>query len=793
MIKNYFKIAFRNLWRHRGFSFLNISGLAIGMTAGFLILLYVSFELSYDNFHGKTDRMYRLVANIKTPNDLIEADRPDWAAPPHLAEEFPEIESAVRLYYMDMLVRNEDIKFKEANTIATDSAFFEVFDFKLLQGNPKNVLTAPFSVVLSKTTANKYFGNQNPVGRSLKILDDGFLAKVTGVMEDIPENSHIKADMLLSMTTFTQNLDKSLDTDWGNYEPMAYVLLQPNVDPMKLQSKFPDFLEHNIGQDMKESQMFISLFLEPMENVYLKSTRGGPITGDINIVYIFSIIALFILLIACINFINLTTARSVERAKEVGIRKVIGAGKKQLGLQFIGESVIICLFAFVLTVALTAFTLPYFNELAGKTVSVGVFSNPFHLLVLFLISLAIGIVAGIYPAFVLSSFKPVSVLKGSFSTGNSGVLLRKGLVIVQFTISITLIIGTIIVYNQMNFMQKQELGFDKEQTLILKANVSPAQTELKHALDNLAGVKSTSLGASVPGMVCNTAYSEIEDKNGDLHVANIPLYFVDFDYIAQFGLKIIAGRGFSREFATDSTQAMVVNQETVKLLGYSDPHEALGAKFKQWGREGQIVGVVRDFHFKSLQRNIQPLTMRIELGRTDLLAVKLDAGYIKKTLTTIQGKWKASFPNEPFDYYFLDEFFNRQYRAQERFGIIFLNFAALAILISCLGLLGLAAYSTLQRRREIGIRKVLGASVSGVVNLLSKEFLKLVVIAFLIASPIAWFVMDYWLEEFAYKIDLQWWMFGLAGFSAMTIALLTVGFHAIKASLTNPVKSLRTE
>ena len=763
------------------------------MTAGFLILLYVSFELSYDDFHGKTDRIYRLVANIKTPNNLIEADRPDWAAPPHLAEEFPEIESAVRLYYMNMLVRNEDIKFKETNTIAADSAFFEVFDFKLLQGEAKSVLTAPFSVVLSKTTANKYFGNQNPMGRSLKILDDGFLAKVTGVMEDIPENSHIKADMVLSMTTFTQNLDKSLDTDWGNYEPMAYVLLGPNVDSKKLESKFPDFLERHIGQDMKESQMFISLFLEPLEDVYLKSSRGGPITGDINIVFIFSIIALFILLIACINFINLTTARSVERAKEVGIRKVIGAGKRQLGLQFIGESVIICLFSFVLTVALTAFTLPYFNELAGKTVSVGIFSNPFHIFVLFLISLGIGILAGIYPAFVLSSFKPVSVLKGSFSTGSSGVLLRKGLVITQFTISITLIIGTIIVYNQMHFMQKQELGFDKEQTLILKANVSPAQTELKHALDNLAGVNSTSLGGSVPGMVHNTAYSEIENKNGDLHVANIPLYFVDFDYIAQFGLKIIAGRGFSREFATDSTQAMVVNQETVKLLGYSDPEDALGAKFKQYGREGQIVGVVRDFHFKSLQRNIQPLTMRIEPSRTDLLAVKLDPRNIKQTLATIQDKWETIFPNEPFDYYFLDEFFNRQYRAQERFGTLFLNFAALAILISCLGLLGLAAYSTLQRRREIGIRKVLGASVSGVVHLLSKEFLKLVAIAFLIASPIAWFAMDNWLQDFAYKIDLQWWMFGLAGFSAMTIALLTVGFHAIKASLTNPVKSLRTE
>ncbi|WP_281988616.1 ABC transporter permease [Aquimarina aggregata] len=793
MFKNYIKIALRNLWRRRGFSLINISGLAIGLTAGFLILLYVNFELSYDRFHTKSDNIYRVVADLKTPSDHLQLSQPAWAVAPHLEEQFSEIESAVRILNMNMLVRNDEIKFKESNAIAADPAFFEVFDFKLLQGDLNTVIKEPYSIVLSKTTAHKYFGDENPIGQSLKITEDGYITKITGVMEDIPENSHIRADMVLSLTTFTEDLDKELNTAWGNYDPAAYILVNSNVKKEQLEPKFEGFLERNCGEEMREFQMFATLFLEPFEDVYLHSTRGGKGDGNINNIYIFSIVALFILLIASINFINLTTARSVERAKEVGVRKVIGAEKGQLALQFVGESIIISIIAFIVSIVLSVVFLPLFNAAAGKIISSGVFSSGINILILFSISLSIGILAGLYPAFVLSSFRPVSVLKGNFSTGTQGTILRKGLVTTQFTISIALIIGTIIIYNQTNFMRNQELGFSKEQLLILETNASPKQLAFQNAIEKLPGVKSTSLGSSVPGGGNSNAYSEIENKAGELQAANLALYFVDYDYISQFELELAAGRGFSKEFATDSTEAMVINEETAKIMGYSNPEEAIGAKFKQWGREGQVIGVIKDFHFRSLQQNISPMTMRIESDRNDLIAVKIAGQNIKQTIASIESQWSSILPTEPFDYYFLDEFFDEQYRTEERFGDLFLNFAILAILISCLGLLGLAAYSTLQRKREIGVRKVLGASVTEVVRLLSKDFLKLVVIAFLIASPIAWFIMDYWLSDFAYRITIQWWMFGLAGVLAIVIALLTVSFHAIKASVVNPVKSLRTE
>ncbi len=793
MFKLYFKVAWRNLVKNKVYSGINIIGLAIGLTAGFLILLYVSFELSYDKFHSKGDDIYRVVANLKTPSDNIETNMPAWAVPPNLEKQFPEIISAVRILNMNMLVRNNEIKFKESNAVAADSSFFKVFDFKLLQGNSQNAIKEPFSVVLSKTTAKKYFGSQDPIGKSLKIFDDGSIATVTGVMEDIPENSHIKPDIVLSLTTFTKILNKELDTYWGNYDPSAYILVNPKANLDQLQAKFPDFLERNSGEEMRKMEMYVTLFLEPLEDLYLNSNRGGNGSGSITNVYIFSIVAFFILLIAAINFINLTTARSVERAKEVGIRKVIGAEKGQLALQFVGESIIISLIAFIISIVITTLLLPFFNETAGKIVSEGVLTDANKLLILFAIALGIGTLAGLYPAFVLSSFKPVSVLKGNFSKGSRGTILRKGLVITQFTISIALIIGTIIIYNQTSYMRDQELGFSKEQLLILETNASAEQLALKSAIEKLPGVESTSLGSSIPGGGNSNAYSEIENKSGDLQIANLALYFVDYDYIPQFEFKIIAGRSFSKEFATDSTEAMVINEETSKLLGYNNPEEAIGAKFKQWGSEGKIIGVIQDFHFRSLQQNISPMTMRIQSNRNDHLAVKVNAKSISQTIASIKDKWNTILPAEPFEYYFLDEFFDEQYRTEERFGSLFLNFAILAILISCLGLLGLAAYSTLQRKREIGIRKVIGASIPGIVNLLSMEFIKLVGIAFLIASPIAWFVMNYWLADFAYKITIQWWMFAFAGVSALIIALLTVSFHAIKASLTNPVKILRTE
>ncbi len=796
MFKNYIKIAWRNLIKNKVYSGINIIGLAIGLTAGFLILSYVNFERSYDKFHTKGDNIYRVVADLKTPTGVMTDNRPSCAVPPHLEEEFPEIISAVRFMTLKLSVRKNNTKLIESKAAAADRAFFEMFDFKLLQGDKKNALKEPYSVVLTKATAQKYFGDESAIGQTLKIKDEDIKDlsfTVTGIMDEIPENSQIKSNFIISMTTYSQGVYTSIDNAWGLYDPSAYILVHPNTDPKQLEAKFPDFLERNSGDMMREGKLFVSLFLEPLEEVYLYSSRGGDYSGDISMIYVFSIIAIFILLIACINFINLTTARSVERAKEVGVRKVIGAEKRQISLQFVGESVIISLIAFVITIVLTALVLPTFNELAGKTISEGIFFNPFELFYLFLIAISIGVFAGIYPAFVLSSFKPIHVLKGSFSTGKKGVALRKGLVITQFTISIALIIGTIIIYNQMHFMRNQELGFNKNHTIMLPVTVSSPQQKLKDNIDDVSGVLSTTLASTAPGVYNNSAYSIIQNSIGEGQVANINAYFVDHDFIPQFGLKMVAGREFSREFVTDSAEGMIINEKAAQLLGYITPKDALGASFSQWGKNGRIIGVVQDFHFKSLEENIQPLTITIKPDETDLLAIKISDQNVPQVLAEIQAKWERILPNDSFDYYFLDEEFDKQYRAQDRFGNLFLNFAVLAILISCLGLLGLAAYTILQRKREIGVRKVLGATVTEVVKLLSKDFLKLVTIAFLIASPIAWYIMNDWLSDFAYRINIQWWMFLLAGTCALIIALATVSFHAIKASMANPVKSLRTE
>jgi putative ABC transport system permease protein len=793
VIRNYLKIAFRNLWRHKVFSFINIMGLTVGMTACFLIFLYIKFELSYDSFHSKGDRIYRIICDIKTPTEVLKAGGPAWAVPPNAKDEFAEIASFTRIATDNVLIRKGDVKFQEEHSLWADSSFFEIFDFKLVKGNPHTALKDPFSVVFSETAAKKYFGNENPLGKTLLITGEARPATVTGIMKDIPENSQIKGDVVLSMSTIVKQWNNTLDSQWSNYGSQAYVLLTPNANAKKLESRFPAFLEKRNGTEMKKNQMFATLFLEPLKDVYLRSTRDGSNTGNINNVYIFSIVAVFILLIACINFVNLTTARSAERAKEVGIRKVVGAARSQLARQFIGESVIICCIAFILAVGLSALLLPLFNQLAGKTISTGILDEGRYLIILFVAALGIGLIAGIYPALVLSSFRPVVVLKGRFATGSRGILLRKGLVVAQFSISIALIIGTIVVYNQMKYMRSRELGFSKEQMMVIDTNGDPGKDAFNQTIKSIPAVKATALSSSVPGTSNPGAYSEIENKKGDLQIANLDLYFVDFDYIPLYKIKLLAGRAFSREFGTDTTQAMVLNEAAIKMFGYHTPEEAIGRRFKQWGREGKIIGVIKDFHFRGLQKPIKPLSMRIEPGGNNLVSVNVSATNLPATIAAIESKWKAAIPNRPFSYFFLDEFFDRQYRSEERFGKLFMNFAILAIFISCLGLLGLASYSTTQRTKEIGVRKVMGASVGGIINLLSKEFLRLVILSCFIAMPLAWYFMNSWLKDFAYRTGIGWWVFMFAGVLALMIAIITISFQAIKAATANPVKSLRTE
>ncbi|MBS1933627.1 MAG: ABC transporter permease [Bacteroidetes bacterium] len=797
MIKNYFKIAFRSLWRHRAFSLINILGLAVGMTACFLIYMYVSFEKSYDSFNTKADRIFRVVTEFKTPSDEVHVAVTTPAVAFNLKNDFPEVESFVRFNTDGYLVRKGNFKYQEKESMLADSTVFSVFDFPLIYGDKKTALKEPMSIVLSQTAAKKYFGDTNPVGQQVLLTGAGINARVTGVMKDIPENSHLKADMFVSMTSY-QPIYQYInpDSNWNVNNTYTYILLRPNADYHALESKLTSFVELHLGSQQKRDQSKLILHLEPLRGIYLHSSYrhwGGIEAGNVSNVNIFSVVAVFILLIACINFINLTTARSAERAKEVGVRKVIGAERMQLTTQFIGESIIISLFAFVLAVLLCALLMPLFNQLAGKTISADIFSKPVNIVSLFILAVAIGVVAGIYPSLVLSSFKPVNVLKGRFSSGTQGLLLRKGLVVFQFAISIMLIIGTIVVYTQLGFMRNQDLGFSKEQTMVVNTNYDKNKDAFKQSLSAIAGVLSSAYSSAVPGTNIPAAHSQIENKAGQMQVANIDVYFVDFDFIKQYGMHIVAGRSFSREFATDTANKMVVNESVVRLLGYSSPEQAIGKKFEQWGRKGEIIGVVKNFHYKSLQEEIKPLTMRIEPTGFGMLSIKLSTTNLSSTIKEIGKKWEQAIPHRPFDYSFLDESFDQQYRAEDRFGNLFFNFAVLAIFISCLGLLGLASYSTIQRTKEIGVRKVLGASVSNIVNLLSLEFIKLVVVAFVIAVPVAWFGMHKWLMDFAYRTNINWWVFVLAGVAATFIAFITISFQAIKAAVANPVKSLRSE
>jgi putative ABC transport system permease protein len=794
MIKNYLRVAFRNLWRHKGFSLLNILGLTIGMSACFLIFLYVKFELSYDDFHSKGGRIYRIVTDIINPSETIHFSVAAPAMPTAAKQDFPEIEKAVRFDPGSVLVRKGDeIKIQENNVAYADSTFFEVFDFPLLKGDPVTALREPNSIVLSETAAKKYFGSVDPMGQHLLLSEESNIGTVTGLMKDMPENTELKADMLIA--SYSGAADSNRDKNWGGFGDFSYFLLKPNTDAHALEKKFPAFLERHIGKMMKEINQTYIYKLELLKDVYLKSTYGGTVSGSMSNVYIFSIVGVFILLIAGINFVNLTTARSTERAREVGIRKVVGAERQQLTGQFLGESVILCLIAFALSVGLCAALLSSFNQMAGKIIATGIFNHPTYILILLGIGVGIGLLAGIYPALVLSAFQPIIVLKGRFATGTKGLLLRKGLVISQFTISIGLIVATLLVGFQLNYMRSQELGFNMNQELVLDTHGDNHRDALKEELRGLPGVMSVAMSSHTPGSGAMNAYSIIQNQKGEMQVCSPDLFFVDFDYIPQYQLKLVAGRVFSRAFGADTTQSMVLNEAGVRMLGYHKPQDAVGRDFSQWGRKGKIIGVVKDFHYEGLQDSIRPLSLRIEPGGCSQVSVKVSTSNLKGTIASIEKVWHRTIPYRPFSYIFVDEMFDRQYRAEDRFGKLFLYFSVLAIFISCLGLLGLASYSTIQRTKEIGVRKVLGASVGNIVGLLSKDFLWLVGFAFVLASGVSFFLMKKWLEGFYFRINIYsaWWIFFLAGLGAFAIALFTISFQAVKAAIANPVNSLRSE
>jgi putative ABC transport system permease protein len=791
MLKNYFKIAFRSLLRHKGFTSLNIIGLAVGMAAFFLIFQYVRFEYSYDDFVTKKDRVYRLVTDIKSESQTQHSWTSSSPMAINLKREYPQIEDVVRLTAQSTLLKRGDVFFQESRTIFADSGLFNIFDFPLVEGDPVTALKEPFSVVLSQSTAKKYFGDADPIGQAMLFSDSGFNAKVTGVMKDLPENSTIKADLFVSMSTRMRFRDSS-DYRWGRQNTTSFLLLKPGTSPVALESPFKLFIDRHMGAELKSAQQEEAISLERLKDTYW-SFRGGWVNGSKTNIYVFSLIGLFILLIACINFVNLTTARSTERAKEVGIRKVIGAGRFQLTRQFMSESVLLCLISFVLAAALCEALLPSFNLLAGKTVSAGVLSQPDELLIWAGIALVIGLLAGIYPALVLSGFRPIESLKGRFSSSRRGLLLRRCLVVFQFAISIFLIIGTAVVYLQVNYMRSQDLGFDKEQELVIDEHNDVHKLAFRQEVARLPNVLSTAFSGSVPGEGDYTANTQVENSHGEMLSTILDLTYVDFGYLEQYKMKLLAGRFFDPHIATDTMQAMIINEKTMEFLGYSRPQQALGRRFEQWGKKGVIIGVIGNYNFMGLQREIQPLSICINMDDCNYLSAKVRTKNVAATIAAIKKKWEGLALDKEFDYFFLDEQFDKQYRAETRFGRLFINFAVFAIFISCLGLLGLASYNIVLRTKEVGVRRVLGASVAGIVRLLSVEFLALVGIAFLIAAPAGWYFMHRWLDDFAYKAQLGWWIFAGAGVLAMVIAFATISYQAIRAATANPVRSLRSE
>ncbi len=799
MFKNYIKIAWRNLIKNKSYSAINIGGLAIGMACFLLIAMFIKNELSYDSYHEKANNIYRVLHHGS--EDTLE-DSWVWGnAPvgPALKNDFSEIVEKVQFSgRADILLDYNKNSFQEGNSFYVDETVFNVFSWPLVSGNPKTALEAPYSIVLTESTAKKYFGNEDPMGKTIDGVggraNDGIYT-VTGVMKDVPSNSHFSFDVLMSMSSFYQTRPGIFDS-WGYVDFYTYFLVADNFDQEAFQAKMPEFLKRN--RPAEDTAYYYDLSFESLKDTYLNSeaARQPGITGSLSNIYIFSIIGLFILIIACINFMNLATARSLERAKEVGVRKVIGAEKNGLRYQFLGESMLMVCIAALLGLALVLVCIPGMREITGKQFLTHEIFNGFTLSGYFGMALVTGLLAGSYPAFVLSNFKPSSVLKGVFRTSQKGNRLRKGLVIFQFSLSIALIASTIIVYFQLGFMLDKNLGFDREQQLVIDFNwdgeVMENMETIKSEFMNLPEVVSVAGSRTVPGGHFPAAGTEIETFEGKMEHFEPFLYEIDFDFIPHYEIEVVAGRGYSREFVTDSVSSMMVNESAARSFGYANPSDIIGKRFQQWGREGTIVGVVKDFNYLSLHQKVAPLALRYsQYGK--YLSLKVKSENMQQAITSIEQKWADVAPQRPFIYSFLDASFNSQYEADFKFKNLFTIFSFLAILIACLGLLGLATYSAVQRTKEIGVRKVLGAEVTSIVTLLSKDFMKLVLVAILIASPFSWYAMSKWLNVYAYQIEISWWVFALSGGIALAIAVATVSFHAIKAARANPVKSLRTE
>ena len=807
MLKNYFKTAVRNLSKNKFYSSINIIGLAVGLATCLLIFLYVVDELGYDKYNANAGRIYRANNDIKFNGNYLDLSQVPAVMGPTMLREMPQVQQYVRMnWHGSFLVKKGNENIQEQRVAYADSTLFDVFTLPVIAGDAKTALKDYHSLVITETIAKKYFNSTDVVGKTM-LMNDTSNYKITAVIKDIPKQSHFHFDFFVPMLeSYGINED-----NWLSENYTTYILLKKNADVRQFEAQLNPFMDKHVGpqlqsfvnislSDFKKGGGYIRASLTPLTAIHLHSNKQGDLEGNGNAeyVYIFSGIALMILLIACVNFMNLSTARSSNRAKEVGVRKVLGSLRANLIQQFLTESFLISFVALVIAVLMAWLLLPYFNQLAGKEINAAALLQPYMVLSLVVLMLIVGLLAGSYPAFFLSSFQPIDVLKGKLAKGFKRSWLRNSLVVFQFVISIVLIFGTIVIYNQLNYIHNKDIGFNRNQVVIINhANTLGNQAEtFKNELLQVSGVQSATMSGYLPvnyGRNSNTYFTSptLDPTTG----INVQAWTVDENYVPTLGLKIAEGRNFSQQFLTDST-GVIINEAAAKFLATKNLLNKKIYTIKDIQSKElidfHIIGIVKNFNFSSLRDVVTPLALFLGKDNGNI-SVRISSGDISNAVAQIKNKWKAIAPSQPFDYSFMDDDFNKLYTTEQRTGNIFITFAVLAILIACLGLFGLVTYAAEQRIREIGIRKVLGASVSNIAGMLSTDFLQLVIISAAIAFPLAWWAMNKWLQGFAYRVNISWWAFAIAGILALLIALITVSFQAIKAAIANPVKSLRTE
>ncbi|MEM9857254.1 MAG: ABC transporter permease [Bacteroidota bacterium] len=800
MLRNYLTTSWRSLIKNKAFSIINILGLAVGMSSFLLISLYVTHERSYDQFHENGENVYRL--KLSRYNDGVLST--EWAAGcsaigSALNDNFPEVIDYVRMTPSNAVVSYGDKVFREENAYYASESFFEHFTIPLIEGVDSSVLVKPYTAAISETTAKKYFGDDQAVGKTLRHNGTRDF-EITGVFKNVPTNSHFNMDMLFSFETFVDIVGDDVYTAWDWDGFYNYIVLADGTDPKTFESKIPDFIQKERGEQLTEQNHMIEFELQPVTDIHLTSDYMMEFkpNGDGEATNFLFIISIFIIAIAWVNYINLATAKSMERSREVGIRKVMGSMRSQLIRQFLVESFLLNILALTLSVAVVFLMLPYFNQLSGRELAVDFTSLEFWL-TLGVLLLTGAMFSGLYPAFVLSGFKPVAILKGKFINSSKGNYLRKGLVVFQFLASLVLMVGTLTVFQQLRYMRNEDLGVKIDQTLVIQGpNVTDSLYDdrlntFKQTLTSFAEIRSITASTAVPGTQPPWNAGGIRLLEQDQTEAQqYRVVGADHDFVDAYDLDLLAGRKFDKERVNDQS-TVLMNESATELMGFESIDEALNRDIFFWGDTFRIVGVLKDYHQESLKKSFEPLIFRLIPNASNFYSVSISTNDIPYLIEKIEDEWKAEFPGNPFDFFFLDDHYDQQYKSEIQFGKVFGLFAGLAIFIACLGLFGLASYMTAQRTKEIGVRKILGASLASVLSLLSKDFVRLILVSILFAIPVSWFVMDDWLSGFANQINLSWWIFTAPSILILVIALGTVALQTIRAGISNPVDSLRHE